>query len=140
MTTTRHRANPLMLLSGLLLIIVGLVVMLGGVAWALAAFGGLDPPQLSDLGSGPEAYRDDFQPMLDGFAAFAIGTSVLTIGRYLWRGARRRGWRDRLVGCSSSSRASPSAPACWCSHGSSAPRWASPTAATPCSAAWLSSR
>jgi hypothetical protein len=34
--------------------------------------------------------------LVDGFAVFVIGCTVMTVGRYLWRGARRRGWRDRL--------------------------------------------
>ncbi|GAA3214220.1 hypothetical protein ACFO1B_12840 [Dactylosporangium siamense] len=97
MPATRHPANPLMLLAGLLLIIVGIVVMVGGFAWAVLTVLGLADrtPQLSDLGAGPHA-REDLGPMLDGFAVFVVGTTVMTIGRYLWRGARRRGWRDRL--------------------------------------------
>jgi hypothetical protein len=95
MTTTRHRANPLMLLPGLLLVLVGVVVMVGGLAWAVLPFLDDRVPQLSDLGVRPDP-REDLQPLFDGFATFAIGTTVLTVGRYLWRGARRRGWRDRL--------------------------------------------
>src|SRR5262245_42053981 len=97
MTATRHRANPLMLIPGLLLITVGLVVMVGGFAWAVMTMLALSErtPQLSDLGTGPHA-REDLGPAVNGFAVFVVGTTVLTIGRYLWRGARRRGWRDRL--------------------------------------------
>jgi hypothetical protein len=84
-----------MLIIGLLLIIVGVVVMLGGFAWAVLGVVDVSAPQLSDLGVRPDA-RADMEPLLDGFAAFAVGTSVMTVGRYLWRGARRRGWRDRL--------------------------------------------
>jgi hypothetical protein len=97
MTATRHRANPLMLVPGVLLILIGVVVMLGGFAWAVLTVLGLADrtPQLSDLGPGPHA-REDLGPMIDGFAVFVVGTTVMTIGRYLKRGARRRGWRDRL--------------------------------------------
>lgn len=95
MTATRHRANPLMLLAGLLLVPAGAVIMVGGLAWAVLPFLSPQVPQLSDLGVPPDP-RGDFQPLFDGFAAVAIGTTVLTVGRYLWRGARRRGWRDRL--------------------------------------------
>jgi len=35
-------------------------------------------------------------PIVNGFAVVIVGCTVLTIGRYLWRGARRRGWRDRI--------------------------------------------
>lgn len=94
MTTTRHRANPLMLLPGLLLIIVGVVLMLGGLAWAAQPFFSDNAPELADLGAGPDPR--DLQPLFDGFATCAIGTTIMTVGRYLWRGARRRGWRDRL--------------------------------------------
>jgi hypothetical protein len=104
---TRHRANPLMLLPGLLLITVGVLVMVGGLAWAAQTFVGASAPQLSDLGSGPDA-AGDLEPLVDGFATFVIGCTVMTIGRYLWRGARRRGWRDRWAGSSSSSDTSTS--------------------------------
>lgn len=92
---TRHRANPLMLVPGLLLIIIGALVMVGGLAWAAQPFVGARAPQLSDLGSGPDA-AGELKPLADGFAVFVIGCTVMTVGRYLWRGARRRGWRDRL--------------------------------------------
>ena len=84
-----------MAIPGLLLIIVGFVVMLGGVAWAFLSIVGVDVPQLDEARSGPNAVRD-FGPFLDGFAVIVIGFTGLTVGRYLWRGARRRGWRDRL--------------------------------------------
>ena len=97
MTGPRHRVNPLMLLPGILLVILGVVVMLGGLAWAALTVLDLAgrTPELSDLGAAPDA-QGDIGPVLDGFAVFAVGTTVMTIGRYLWRGARRRGWRDRL--------------------------------------------
>jgi hypothetical protein len=93
--TIRHRANPLLLLPGLLLIIVGIVVMVAGFAWAALGVLGIDSPQPEDLGRGPNA-GGFVEPLMSGFAVFTIGCTVMTIGRYLWRGARRRGWRDRL--------------------------------------------
>ncbi len=91
---SRPRANPLMVVSGLLLIIIGTMAMIGGLAWAAAAIVGAPAPQLNDLGSGPEPGA--LRPLADGFAVSVIGCTVMTVGRYLWRGARRRGWRDRL--------------------------------------------
>jgi hypothetical protein len=92
---TRHRANPLMLLPGLLLIVIGTLAMIGGLAWAALAVVGVEAPQPGDLGSGPDS-AGELKPLVDGFAVFVIGCTVMTVGRYLWRGARRRGWRDRL--------------------------------------------
>jgi hypothetical protein len=46
----------------------------------------------------PLTARRDLEPMVNGFAVVIIGCAVMTAGRYLWRGARRRGWRDRLGG------------------------------------------
>jgi hypothetical protein len=80
---------------GLVLIIVGTVVMLGGVAWAFLSIVGVSMPELTEARSGPDPV-DDFGPFLDGFAVIVIGFTVLTIGRYLWRGRQLRGWRDRL--------------------------------------------
>src|SRR5262249_52966836 len=97
MTTTRHRANPLMLLPGVLFIIVGLVLMIGGLVWGFAAMTSLGDrvPQISDLGTRPDV-RGLAGPTTDAFDVCMIGTTVMTIGRYMRRGARRRGWRDRL--------------------------------------------
>jgi hypothetical protein len=92
---TQYRSNPLMAVPGLLLIVVGFVVMLGGVAWAFLSIVGVSMPELTAARSGPNA-ADDFGPFLDGFAVIVIGFTILTIGRYLWRGRRLRGWRDRL--------------------------------------------
>jgi hypothetical protein len=88
------RANPLMALVGIVLIVVGTVVMLGGLAWAFLSIVGVGVPELSEVRAGPDA-AEDFGPFLDGFAVIVIGFTVMTIGRYLWRGRRRRGWRDR---------------------------------------------
>ena len=84
-----------MAVPGLLLVIVGFVGMLGGVAWAFLSIVGVSVPQLDDVRSGPDP-AGDFGPFLDAFAVIVIGFTVMTVGRYLWRGARRRGWRDRL--------------------------------------------
>ena len=93
--TTRHRANPLFLAPGLLLILIGVVVMVGGFAYMALAVTGVQAPQPEDLGRPPDGAKIG-RPLMDGFAVFAIGCTVMTIGRYLWRGARRRDWRDRL--------------------------------------------
>jgi hypothetical protein len=92
---SRHRANPLMLLPGVLLVIVGVVVAVIGFAYAALSILGMKAPEFSDLGAPPDA-RGDMQPLLDGFAVVIVGLVAMTIGRYLWRGARKRGWRDRL--------------------------------------------
>jgi hypothetical protein len=92
---TQYRSNPLMAVPGLLFIVVGFVVMLSGVAYAFASIVGVDMPDLAAARSGPNA-AEDFGPFLDGFAVIVIGFTVLTIGRYLWRGRRLRGFRDRL--------------------------------------------
>src|SRR5262245_7063795 len=91
----RHRANPLFVLPGLLLIIIGIIVMVGGFGWAVLAITGIEPPQPEDLGRPPDA-AGTFGPVMDGFAVCIIGCTVMTVGRYVLRGARRRGWRDRL--------------------------------------------
>lgn len=93
--TIRHRANPLFLAPGLLLIVIGVVVMVGGLAYMALAVTGMQAPQPEDLGRPPDG-AELGRPLMDGFAISAIGCTVMTIGRYLWRGARRRGWRDRL--------------------------------------------
>jgi hypothetical protein len=93
--TIRHRANPLFLAPGLLLIVIGVVVMVGGLAYMALAVTGIQAPQPEDLGRPPDG-AELGRPLMDGLAVSAIGCTVMTIGRYLWRGARRRGWRDRL--------------------------------------------
>jgi hypothetical protein len=93
--TIRHRANPLFLVPGLLLVVIGLVVMVAGFGYMVLAVTGVQAPQLEDLGRPPDG-AEIARPLMDGFAVFAIGCTVMTIGRYLWRGSRRRGWRDRL--------------------------------------------
>lgn len=92
---TRHRANPLMLLSGLLLVIIGILAMIAGLALAALTFVGTSAPQFTDPGSGLDAAAD-LEPLVNGFAVVIVGCTVLTVGRYLWHGARHRGRRDRL--------------------------------------------
>lgn len=91
---TAHRPNVVLWLLGAVLIIIGVVLTLLGLIWAFQAMPDAGP-QLSDLDAGPDARRD-LAPMADGFSVVVAGCTVLTVGRYLWRGARRRGWRDRL--------------------------------------------
>lgn len=90
----RPAPNVLFLLVGLILIIAGVAVMVYGVLAAVSAIP-TDGPNMNDLGIGPQARRD-MEPFVNGFAAVIVGCTVMTIGRYIWRGARRRGWRDRL--------------------------------------------
>jgi hypothetical protein len=92
----QYRTNPLMAFPGMLFIVAGTAVMLAGVAMAFLTIVGADLPQLDDVRTGAAEAAGHFGPMFDGFAAIVIGFTGLTIGRYLWRGARRRGWRDRL--------------------------------------------
>ncbi|WP_433467395.1 hypothetical protein [Spirillospora sp. CA-128828] len=85
------RPNVLFLLAGLILILAGLAAMLGGLLYGAQAILGADlrPGDLGDAG-------DDLEPLVNGFTVVIVGCTVMTIGRYLWRGARRRGARDRL--------------------------------------------
>ncbi|SNR51792.1 hypothetical protein [Actinomadura mexicana] len=90
-----HRPNVLLLLLGLLLIVIGAAAMLLGFLYGVQAVLGtglgsdLGSADLSDAGG-------DLEPLVDGFTVVIVGCTVLTIGRYLWRGARRRGARDRI--------------------------------------------
>jgi hypothetical protein len=72
-----------------LFVVAGIVVFVAGVG--LAALGVVGLVEVSDPfhGNGPDR-------VADGSALVAWGCIVLTDGRYLWRAARRRGWRDRL--------------------------------------------
>ena len=91
----RHRANPLMLLPGLLLVVIGVLLMIGGIAFAALTLLGAEAPSVAELGR-PSDAAEQLDPFIDGFAVVVIGCTVLTVGRYLWRGARTRGWRDRV--------------------------------------------
>jgi hypothetical protein len=93
----RHRPNILFLMAGAVLVAIGVAFMVAGLVWAVGAVGAVtvDAPQPGDLGLRPDP-RGDLAPLLDGFTVFVIGCTVMTVGRYLWRGARKRGWRDRV--------------------------------------------
>ncbi|MQY08197.1 hypothetical protein [Actinomadura macrotermitis] len=87
----RPAPNVLFLLAGLILIIAGVALMAFG---ALTAFQAIPRGDLR-LGAVPDA-RGDLAPVINGFTVVIAGCTTLTAGRYLWRGARRRGLRDRL--------------------------------------------
>ncbi len=80
-----HRANPLFWAVGLAVALVGLVVMAVGIIVTIDYFQQPDPLE-----------GDGVAEFADAFVLIAQGTVVLTIGRYVWRGARRRGGRDRF--------------------------------------------
>jgi hypothetical protein len=80
-----HRPNVLFNLVGVVLIVAGLGLTIYGL---VAAFGVM---QALDLGSDEPPVR-----ITDGMATAFWGIIVFTIGRYFWRGARRRGARDRF--------------------------------------------
>ncbi|WP_018348759.1 hypothetical protein [Longispora albida] len=82
----RPQPNPVFWLLGLLGILAGLAVMaLAGLGFYRAF---TDPGGPLD-GDGPALFTGSF-------AMFAWGAIVFTLGRYVWRGARRRGSRDRF--------------------------------------------
>jgi hypothetical protein len=85
---TRPRPNVLFWLFGLILILVGVATTVVGLIYAVAGM----PNDIGDL----QGARRDMEPLVNGGAAAMAGLTVMTIGRYWWRGARRRGWRDRL--------------------------------------------
>ncbi|MFI9380075.1 hypothetical protein [Kutzneria sp. NPDC052558] len=85
-TPAQHRPNVLFNLIGVLLIVGGVALTVYGLLSAFQVIRGFD------------AFRDDAPPfrVADYTAAAFWGIIVLTIGRYFWRGARRRGARDRF--------------------------------------------
>ncbi|GAB2672063.1 hypothetical protein [Kribbella swartbergensis] len=82
----QHRPNIVFNLLGALLIVAGIAVALYGLAAAVQLMTGSDP-----FGGGGVSRR-----LSDAVAVTFWGAIVLTIGRYVWRGARRRGARDRF--------------------------------------------
>ncbi|MEI8410213.1 MULTISPECIES: hypothetical protein [unclassified Kribbella] len=82
----RHRPNVLFNLVGVLLIVAGCGLTIYGLATAVEIVRGFDP------------FRGDGPPVAvaDGMALAFWGIIVFTIGRYFWRGARKRGGRDRF--------------------------------------------
>jgi hypothetical protein len=81
-----HRPNVLFNLAGLVLIVVGLGLLCYGVVRSFVAVASV----------GPGSSTDDLVPIADNFLAAIWGALIFTFGRYLWRGARRRGFRDRF--------------------------------------------
>lgn len=84
--SVRHRPNVLFNLIGMLLIVGGVGLTIFGIAHIFEIMRGFDP------------FRGDSPPVktADGAALAFWGIIAFTIGRYFWRGARKRGWRDRL--------------------------------------------
>ncbi|ABW12525.1 hypothetical protein Franean1_3114 [Parafrankia sp. EAN1pec] len=85
-TGMRHRPNVLFSVVGVLLIVGGIGLTLYGLADAFHVMSGFDPLR----GDGPPVR------IADGMALAFWGVIVFTIGRYFWRGARKRGARDRF--------------------------------------------
>lgn len=81
-----HRPNLLLNVIGVLLIVGGIGMTLYGLLWALRVMQDFNPFQ----GDGPPF------GIADGMAVAFWGIIVFTIGRYAWRGARKRGARDRV--------------------------------------------
>jgi hypothetical protein len=84
--SVRHRPNVLFNLIGVLLIVGGIALTIVGIAYVFQIMGGFDPFK----GDGPPVKT------ADGAALAFWGIIVFTIGRYFWRGARKRGLRDRF--------------------------------------------
>jgi len=82
----RHRPNVLFNLVGMLLIVAGIGVSVFGILMIFAVMADFDPLG----GDGPPVET------AVGAALTFWGIIVLTIGRYIWRGARTRGARDRF--------------------------------------------
>ena len=84
--SVRHRPNVLFNLAGVLLIVGGIGLTIYGLAYAVQIMRGFDP------------FRGDGPPVkiADGMALAFWGIIIFTIGRYFWRGARKRGLRDRF--------------------------------------------
>ncbi|MFE3449842.1 hypothetical protein ACFXJ8_12995 [Nonomuraea sp. NPDC059194] len=71
--------------------LIGFVVIVAGVGIAvLGAFPIMEVFQAGELRGGGAAR------MASGAAVVFWGMFVLTMGRIIWRGARRRGWKDRF--------------------------------------------
>lgn len=77
-------ANPIFWAIGVPVMVVGVVKLIGGVRAVLEAMNLPDP--FSEHGS---------QALNDGTGAVVWGAVILTIGAYIWRGAKRRGVVDR---------------------------------------------
>jgi len=84
--SVRHRPNVLFNLIGVLLIVGGIGITIYGIAYGVQIMRGFDP------------FRGDSPPVkiADGMALAFWGIIIFTMGRYFWRGARKRGLRDRF--------------------------------------------
>jgi len=82
----RPRPNLIFNVLGVLLIVAGIVATIAGLAYAASVITSYD----AFAGDGPPV------EMADGAALAFWGILVFTIGRYFWRGARKRGARDRF--------------------------------------------
>jgi hypothetical protein len=85
-TAVRHPPNVLFNIVGVLLIVGGIGLTIYGILDVVRVMGDFD------------AFRGDGPPVqtADGAALAFWGIIVFTIGRYCWRGARKRGVRDRF--------------------------------------------
>ncbi|TCC32839.1 hypothetical protein [Kribbella speibonae] len=77
-------ANPIFRVLGLAVMVLGLINTIRGVGAVLATM------DLPDPYSVPGA-----RAIADAAGAVVWGAMILTIGAYIWRGAKRRGARDR---------------------------------------------
>jgi hypothetical protein len=69
---------------------VGIIIIAAGVL--VAARGVMDVIDVS----GPKSFREPGATALaDAVSGVIWGVMILTIGCYVWRAARRRGWKDR---------------------------------------------
>jgi hypothetical protein len=82
----RPRPNLIFNVLGVLLIAGGVVLTIVGLGYAVTVITGYD------------ALNEDGPPVkiADAMALAFWGILVFTIGRYFWRGARKRGARDRF--------------------------------------------
>ncbi|MGX9887316.1 hypothetical protein [Streptomyces sp. NPDC002276] len=92
----RNPPNVLFSFAGAVVFVAGLGLMVFGLVEVVRGFADTDAIHQLNGGSGPDYRQDQLKPIINGMSALFVGGTVLTVGRYLWRGARRRGWRDRL--------------------------------------------
>ncbi len=81
----RYRANPLFWIVGIAIVVIGLAIMAVGVMATINCYQQPDPLQ-----------GDGLSKIADATLRVAQGGVIMTIGRYIFRGARRRGARDRF--------------------------------------------
>jgi hypothetical protein len=73
--------------------VTGLVVIVAGIG--LAVFGAVGVVTAIQRDGHP-LLNDGPRAITSAFGQVCWGLFVFTIGRYLWRGARSRGWKDRV--------------------------------------------